>query len=83
MAVGRPRLIAKPFGERAVRDALETAMGWHDATVASGPQPEDAAERIHAWLEGLDEERSPEDAVHRFMRDEIPQLLLHRSRRPG
>ena len=47
--------ITKPFDQRAVRDALETAMGWHDATVASGPQPEDAAERIQAWLDGLDD----------------------------
>ena len=46
--------LTKPFNERAVRDALETAMNWHDATVASGPQPEDAAERIQEWLDALE-----------------------------
>ena len=48
--------ITKPFEERLVRKAIETAMSWHDAAVAAGPQPtpsKDEDAELQAWLNSI------------------------------
>lgn len=56
----RPGILAyltKPFGEADVRHALERAMDWHDAAVASRAQrsaPADPDAGLQAWLDSLE-----------------------------
>ena len=56
----RPGILAyltKPFDEPGVRDALQRAMVWHDAAVASGAhksQPADPDAGLQAWLDSLE-----------------------------
>lgn len=56
----RPGILAyltKPFDERSVRDALQRAMVWHDAAVASdahGSEPADPDAGLQAWLDSLE-----------------------------
>jgi putative two-component system response regulator len=56
----RPGIIAyltKPFDERGVRDALQRAMVWHDAAVASGAhrsEPAGPDTGLQAWLDSLE-----------------------------
>ena len=49
--------VTKPFDPPIVRKAVEGAMAWHDAAVASGPRPsqsgDDGAD-LQAWLESLE-----------------------------
>jgi putative two-component system response regulator len=55
----RPGIIAyltKPFSAPDVRTALERAMVWHDAAVASGAQRSSSADPdagLQAWLDSL------------------------------
>jgi putative two-component system response regulator len=56
----RPGILAyltKPFDEPSVREALQRAMVWHDAEVASSAhrsQPEDPDAGLQAWLDSLE-----------------------------
>ncbi|HEY0284085.1 MAG TPA: response regulator [Vicinamibacterales bacterium] len=56
----RPGIIdylTKPFDGPAVRKAVERAMAWHDAAVASGPRPSqsnDEGADLQAWLDSLE-----------------------------
>jgi FixJ family two-component response regulator len=56
----RPGIIAyltKPFSASDVRTALESAMVWHDAAVASGVQlsaSTDPDAGLQAWLDSLE-----------------------------
>ena len=56
----RPGIIAyltKPFSAPDVRSALERAMVWHDAAVASGAQMSPSADPdagLQAWLDSLE-----------------------------
>lgn len=48
--------ITKPFEEPLVRKAIETAMTWHDAAVAAGPQPASSKDEdadLQAWLNSI------------------------------
>jgi putative two-component system response regulator len=57
LRVGILAYLTKPFDERGVREALERSMVWHDATVASGPQPpqsQDEGIGLQAWLDTLE-----------------------------
>jgi DNA-binding NtrC family response regulator len=56
----RPGIIAyltKPFDGPSVRKAIERAMVWHDAAVASGSRPsqsDDEGADLQAWLDTLE-----------------------------
>ncbi len=56
----RPGIIAyltKPFSATDVRTALERAMVWHDAALASGAQHSSSADPdagLQAWLDSLE-----------------------------
>ena len=56
----RPGILAyltKPFDAPAVRKAVERAMVWHDAAVASGAAPsqsDDEDAELQAWLDSLE-----------------------------
>src|SRR5712691_6620536 len=50
MQTGVLAYLVKPFRREFVIEALETALKWHDATVATGPRPEDTIDGLEQWL---------------------------------
>lgn len=50
--------LIKPFERTRLLEALETAVKWHEDTTAAGPRPEDTGDRLTAWLESLEEDRT-------------------------
>lgn len=53
MQAGVLAYLVKPFSQESVIHALKTALAWHTDTVAAGPRPEDAPERLQEWLDSL------------------------------
>ena len=45
--------LTKPFDMKAVRDALDMAVAWHDEAVAAGPQQVEQ-DRLESWLDSLE-----------------------------
>ena len=45
--------LVKPFDLTAVREALKTAVDWHDQAVASGTRDVEHA-RLEEWLNSLE-----------------------------
>jgi len=54
MQAGVLAYLVKPFNQESVIGALEAALAWHTQTVATGPRPEDAPDRLQRWLESLE-----------------------------
>jgi CheY-like chemotaxis protein len=54
MQVGVLAYLIKPFSKEAVLGALEVALAWRTATLASGPRHEDTDERLQEWLDSLE-----------------------------
>lgn len=46
--------LVKPLSHHSVVEALKIALAWHAETVATGPRPEDTAERLQEWLDSLE-----------------------------
>jgi DNA-binding NtrC family response regulator len=55
MQCGVLAYLVKPFNGEAVRNALETALAWHEEALLTGPPPDDTGERLNRWLETLED----------------------------
>lgn len=53
MQAGVIAYLVKPFTQKALQDALETALIWHEEAKAKGTRPEDVGDRLKDWLESL------------------------------
>ena len=55
MRSGVMAYLVKPFTAKALLDATNIAIEWHNNAAAAGTNPEDVGDRLSAWLDSLDE----------------------------
>ncbi len=55
MRAGVMAYLVKPFTAKALVDATNMAIEWHNNAAATGTKPEDVGDKLSEWLDSLEE----------------------------